>query len=49
MARRRSRGSAPAIVLEDDGPARFRRVAERWRELCAEAVVDSPTVPPARG
>ena len=42
-------GLGAAIVLEDDGPSRFRRVAERWRELCAEAVVDSPDGPPGAG
>ena len=42
-------GLGAAIVLEDDGPSRFRRVAERWRALCAEAVVDYPDGPPGAG
>ncbi len=42
-------GLGAAIVLEDEGPSRFRDVAERWRELCAEAVVDSPDGPPGAG
>ena len=42
-------GIGAAIELEEDGPARFGRVAERWRELCAEAVVDSPDGPPGAG
>jgi isochorismate synthase len=42
-------GMGSAVVLEDSGPERFRRVAERWRELCAEAVVDTPTAPAGAG
>ncbi len=42
-------GLGAAIELEEDGPARFGRAAERWRELCAEAVVDSPDGPPGAG
>ena len=42
-------GTGAAVVLEDTGPGRFRRVAERWRELCAEAVVDSPSAPAGAG
>jgi len=42
-------GLGEAVVLQDAGPARFSRVAERWRRLCAEAVVDTPAGPPGAG
>jgi salicylate biosynthesis isochorismate synthase len=42
-------GLGAATVLEDAGPGRFRRLAERWRELCARAVVDAPSAPSGAG
>jgi salicylate biosynthesis isochorismate synthase/menaquinone-specific isochorismate synthase len=42
-------GLGEAVVLEETGAARFRSVAERWRVLCAEAVVDYPDGPPGAG
>ncbi|HUH80115.1 MAG TPA: chorismate-binding protein, partial [Solirubrobacteraceae bacterium] len=42
-------GLGAAVVLEADGASRFREVAERWRELCAQAVVDAPAGPPGTG
>jgi salicylate biosynthesis isochorismate synthase len=47
-------GSAVAALgvawsLEDGGPARFARVAERWRSLSAAALSDSGDGPPGSG
>ena len=36
-------------VLEDRGPGRFDRVAERWRELAAGALADPPDGPAGSG
>ena len=42
-------GLGAAVTLRADGPQRFREVAERWRELSADAVADAPVGPPGSG
>jgi salicylate biosynthesis isochorismate synthase/menaquinone-specific isochorismate synthase len=42
-------GLGAAVTLEASGPARFRALTSRWRELAADAVADAPARPPGSG
>jgi salicylate biosynthesis isochorismate synthase/menaquinone-specific isochorismate synthase len=42
-------GLGAAATLQAAGPGRFSEVAERWRELSANAVADAPVGPPGSG
>jgi salicylate biosynthesis isochorismate synthase/menaquinone-specific isochorismate synthase len=37
------------LALEDHGPGRFERVAQRWRRLAAAAIAEPPQGPPGSG
>jgi salicylate biosynthesis isochorismate synthase/menaquinone-specific isochorismate synthase len=37
------------LALEDHGPGRFERVAQRWRRLAADALAEPPQGPPGSG
>jgi len=42
-------GLGAAATLEDAGPGRFERIAERWRQFAASAVAEPPDGPPGSG
>jgi salicylate biosynthesis isochorismate synthase len=42
-------GLGSAVTLEDHGPGRFSRVAQRWQKLAAEACAEPPQGPPGSG